>query len=189
MVGTGGKMPISMRIVAVFVAGISSTPALGQAMLGGMITGNDVDRVAEIAAAYGPATRESVNPGEEPWIRAEIDGIVYSISFLNCTAGRDCTSLQLRAWWESDGVHSIEAMNTWNRERRWSAAYLDIDNNATIEFDVNLAGGITAVNFDDTMQWWDAVLREFREDVIDPAYAPPLRKRAFSPRGTGAGRG
>lgn len=138
--------------------------------LGGMVTGQDVDRIIEIAAAYGPAERRSDDDGT-PWIRAEIDGTIYTISFLNCQNGQNCSSVQFRAWWNSDGAHSIEEMNRWNRERRFSDAYLDNSDNATIEFDVNLAGGVTAVNFDDTVQWWQAVLREFRENVIDPGYA------------------
>ena len=36
--------------------------------------------------------------------------------------------------------------------------------------DVNLAGGVSAVNFDDSIQWWQAVIRQFREQVIDPGY-------------------
>jgi hypothetical protein len=166
-------MRLSSRLATITAAGtfLLAGPAFSQANLGGMITGADFARVAQIAGVYGPAEMraEDGNPG--PVITAEIDGIFYSISFLNCNTRTDCTSLQLRAWWESSNAHSIEAMNTWNRDRRWSAAYLDQDGNATIEFDVNLAGGITAVNFDDTMQWWDAVLREFRAEVIDPGYA------------------
>lgn len=165
-------MPHPYRLAALASAGfLLATPVLAQANLGGMITGNDVDRVAQIAAVYGPAERQTEDVADGAWISAEIDGIVYTISFLNCTEGRDCTSLQFRAWWDSAGAHSMDAMNSWNRDRRWSAAYLDSRNNATIEFDVNLAGGITAINLDDTMQWWDAVLREFRDEVIDPAYA------------------
>ncbi|MGY6534842.1 MAG: YbjN domain-containing protein [Pararhodobacter sp.] len=156
-------------VLAIAAALLSATPA--QAQLGGMITGTDIDRVAELAARYGPAERRHDDTGDGPWIRAEIDSVVYTITFLNCTDNENCTSLQLRAWWESAGAHTIEAMNHWNRERRFSKAYLDINNNATVEFDVNLAGGITAVNFDDTLQWWQVVLQEFRETVIDAGWA------------------
>jgi len=149
-------------------------PAAAQAPeLGGIITGLDVDRVLTIARSYGPADRRIDDYDNSPWIRAEIDGIVYTISFLNCQDGQNCSSVQFRAWWTSEGAHTIEQMNQWNRERRFSAAYLDNSGNATIEFDVNLAGGVTAVNFDDTVQWWRAVLREFRSIVIDPAPATP----------------
>lgn len=139
--------------------------------LAGIITGDDVERVTLIAARYGPAERRTDEADNSAWIRAEIDGIVYTISFLNCEDGRNCGSVQFRAWWTSDGAHSLEAMNQWNRDRRFSAAYLDNGGNATIEFDVNLLGGVTAVNFDDTVQWWRAVLRQFRDTVIDPGYA------------------
>ena len=61
-------------------------------------------------------------------------------------------------------------MNQWNRDRRFSSAYLDSGDNATIEFDMNLAGGVTAVNFDDTVQWWQAVLGQFTEMVVTPGF-------------------
>lgn len=157
--------------IALALAGVLALPQGAAAQLGGMITGTDVDRTAEIASAYGPAERRYDDAEESPWIRGEMDGLIYTITFLNCTDGTSCTSLQLRAWWESGGAHTIEQMNEWNRNRRFSAAYLDHNGNATIEFDVNLAGGVTAVNLDDTLQWWQVVLREFRNEVIDPGYA------------------
>jgi hypothetical protein len=162
----------------------ASIPAAAQAPnLGGMITGLDIDRVAAIARAYGPAERQP-DDDEGPWIRGEIEETIYTISFLNCENGTNCTSVQFRAWWNSDGAHTVEMMNDWNRERRFSDAYLDSRGNATIEFDVNLAGGVTAVNFDDTMQWWEAVLREFRSTVITPGYqaANPAPQTPPAPR-------
>lgn len=163
-------LSLGLGLAALGLAG----PALAQVNLGGIVTATDYNRISEIAAAYGPVEDRSDSNGR--WIRGEIDGTTYSIAFLNCgDSGQDCSSVQFRAWWRSEGAHTIEAMNQWNRDRRFSAAYLDGDNNATIEFDVNLEGGVTAVNFDDTMQWWRLVLRQFKEMVIDAGAtaAPP----------------
>ncbi|MCC5971196.1 MAG: YbjN domain-containing protein [Pararhodobacter sp.] len=148
-----------------------SSPLTAQAQIGGMVSGADIDRITELAGAYGPAERQFHDIDDGPWIRAEMDDVVYTISFFNCTEGENCTSVQLRAWWESDDAHSLMQMNDWNRHRRFGAAYLDINDNATIEFDVNLTGGVTALNFDDTLQWWQLVLTEFVETVIEPGYA------------------
>lgn len=159
-------------------ASLVSAPAWAQTgPLTGMVTGLDIDRIADIARVYGPAERQFEDIEDGPWIRAEMDGVVYTISFLNCTNGQNCSSVQFRAWWRSEGDIPIEAMNDWNRERRFSDAYIDDRGNATIEFDVNLAGGVTAVNFDDSVQWWQAVLREFRSTVVEPdgtAGTPPM---------------
>lgn len=145
--------------------------AQAQAPLGGMVTGDSYERIAELAGAYGTIEQRTDEDGTR-WLRGEMDDTVYTISFLNCDdAHRNCTSIQFRAWWESEGSHSMEAMNEWNRGKRFSAAYLDDENNATVEFDVNLAGGVSAVNFDDTIQWWQAVLQQFQQQVIDPGYA------------------
>jgi len=150
-------------------AAVISLPAVAQVPLGGMITGDDYDRIFEIAGAYGPVERRSDDDGR--WIRAELDSIIYTIAFLNCDDNdANCTTVQFRAWWESNGQHNVDGMNQWNRDRRFSAAYMDSSDNATIEFDVNLTGGVTAVNFDDTVQWWQAVLNQFKEMVIDPGF-------------------
>ena len=142
-------------------------PALAQVSLGGMISGNDFERIFEITGAYGPVERRSNDDG--PWIRGELDGTIYTVTFLNCNeANANCTSVQFRAWWDSDGAYTVDHMNQWNRDRRFSAAYLDSQGNPTIEFDVNLAGSVTAVNFDDTVQWWQAVLDQFKDMVIEP---------------------
>ncbi|MCA2010503.1 YbjN domain-containing protein [Cereibacter sphaeroides] len=159
--------PIRTLAAACLAGSLFVAPALAQQNLAGMITGNDIDRIADLARAYGTIERRQDEDGI--WLRGEMDEIVYTISFLNCDDNNaNCSSVQFRAWWESNGAHTIEAMNQWNRDRRFSAAYLDSRDNATIEWDVNLAGGVTAANFDDNIQWWQAVIRQFRDQVIEP---------------------
>jgi len=160
-----------------FLLPLLTTAHPGEAQIGGMITGHDVDRVVELARAYGPAERRFDDAEDGPWIRAEMEGVVYTISFLNCTAGANCGSVQLRAWWQSEGAHTLEQMNDWNRDRRFGAAYLDASRNATVEFDVNLVGGVTAANFDDTLQWWQIVMRAFVNEVIEPGYGDTSNAR------------
>ena len=162
----------SVRLILVagaVSAGLVTAAGAQSVPLGGMITGNDMPRIMELAGAYGPVEQRQDDDGY--WIRGEMDSTVYTISFLNCNDQHmSCTTVQFRAWWESEGAHTMEAMNQWNRDRRFAEAYLDSNNNATIEWDVNLAGGVTAVNFDDSIQWWQSVLQQFREQVIDPGF-------------------
>lgn len=155
-----------LTALSLSAASLAATiPATAQVALGGMITGQDVDRIREIAQTYGTAERRQDRQGV--YIRGEVDGTIYSISLLNCDDNdANCTTVQFRSWWDTQGAIPLEAMNQWNRDRRFSAAYLDEDNNATIEWDVNLAGGVTAVNFDDDLQWWLLVMRQFRDTVI-----------------------
>ena len=163
-------MSVRTLFAPAVLAVLCGAPVLAQQPLVGVVTGNDVARITELAGAYGSIDRREDDEGV--WLRGEMDDTVYSISFLNCNdQHQNCTSVQFRAWWESNGAHTMEAMNQWNRDRRFSSAYLDSQNNATIEWDVNLAHGIPAANFDDSLQWWQAVMRQFREQVIEPGFA------------------
>ncbi|WP_127107441.1 YbjN domain-containing protein [Pararhodobacter zhoushanensis] len=157
---------IAPAVFAVFLTG----PAVAQQPLTGVVTGSDVARITQIAAVYGTIDRREDDAGV--WLRGEMDDTVYSISFLNCNdQHQNCNSVQFRAWWESNGAHTVDAMNQWNQDRRFSSAYLDSRGNATIEWDVNLAHGVPAANFDDSVQWWRTVMRQFREEVIEPGFA------------------
>lgn len=157
-----------LMIAAAGIAASLALPAGAQSVqLGGVVTGNDIQRVMDLAQAYGPVERRQDDDGT--WLRAEFDGLIHTISFLNCNDQRvNCTSVQFRAWWETENRITLERVNQWNRDRRFSSAYLDSNNNASIEWDVTLAGGVTAVNFDDALQWWHTVMGQFRDEVIDP---------------------
>ena len=48
---------------------------------------------------------------------------------------------------------------------RWGRAWLDSDNDPWVDMTVNLKGGITAANLDDTASWWWSVLRDFEDHI------------------------
>ena len=63
-------------------------------------------------------------------------------------------------------------MNAWNRDRRFGKAYIDADGDIAIEMDVNLWGGVTPKNLDDTFDWWRIVLERAGEVFEDAPAAP-----------------
>jgi hypothetical protein len=53
----------------------------------------------------------------------------------------------------------------WNEDRVWGRAFIDPDNDPWIDLAVNLKGGVSPENFNDTVSWWWAVLRDFEEHI------------------------
>lgn len=147
--------------------------------------------VVNIARGWGSAVLETDDAGD-PMIRGRIEGTSYIVYFYGCTENANCTNIQLRASWLMDNI-ALEAMNTWNRERRFGKAYIDSDGNPTIEMTLNLAFGVTARNLDDTFGWWAAILSQFSdhistaegpdavEDAMEPPLAPPTVEGVTDP--------
>ncbi len=159
-----------------FRAGIAPLSALAEAPglqmpCPRLLTAGEIETILARAKSLGAAERQ---PDDVfgAWILAEVDGLVYSISFLNCEEGvESCTTLQFRAIWNSEGAHTTEMMNAWNRDWRFAKAFINASGNATLEYDVSLAGGVTLANFSETLAWWVDLLAAFSETVIEPGYA------------------
>lgn len=118
-------------------------------------------RVLAVVLGYGEAALTTDNLGD-PLIEGRIGEKDYDLFFYDCDDGRRCKSLTFSAAWEG-GDLTDEMMAGWNREKRFGKAYLDEDGNATVEMSVNLHGGVTRVNLDDTIDWWRLVLGEFAD--------------------------
>ena len=88
----------------------------------------------------------------------------YTVAFFDCTQNRDCQSVMFRAGFRASG-QTAEQMADWNREQRFGKAYLDEAGNPVVEFNVNLAGGVTRANLPDSVDRWQAVLAAFAEHV------------------------
>lgn len=58
---------------------------------------------------------------------------------------KKCDDLRLYTFWKIGGNGpNLKKLNTWNNEQRWTKAYMDGDNDAVLEFDLDVRDGITA---------------------------------------------
>lgn len=73
----------------------------------------------------------------ESIVSSSIDGVNFDIYFYACT-GERCTSVQFAAGWTPLAKATPDAVNAWNRDKRYVKAYLDHTNNLWGEYDIDL---------------------------------------------------
>ena len=138
---------------------VAAVPAMGQEL----IDGGKVDEIVTLARGYGAATLED-QPGGNPRIAGNIKGVPYYVFFMNCVTAKPCEDLNFYAAFA--GVKpAMDALNAWNRDKRFGNAYLDADLDAAIEFDVNLEHGVSRDNLDAAFSLWSVLLEQYTEYV------------------------
>ena len=130
-----------------------------------LITAPQVDAIMDVAKGYGSASLGKDDTGD-PLISGRMDGIKYSIYFYGCTDGAQCRDIQFATGWDNSGV-SMSDVNAWNKGKRYGKAYIDDEGDPIVEMSVNLYGGVTRKNLDDTFDWWRTVIKEFESVMID----------------------
>ena len=132
-----------------------------------LIDGTNVKTVSNLASGYGSITAGTDSKGA-PKLTGRIEGTGYAIYFYDCDdASANCTSIQFAAGWSGYDV-SVARINEWNKTKRFGKAYLDDENDPILEMDVNLKGGVSTKNLDDTFDWWATVLKAFKANVLNP---------------------
>ena len=124
------------------------------------VDGTSVDEIANVARGYGSVTMDKATNGD-PMISGKIEGVSYYLFFRNCSdTNVDCEDLNFYAGF-LDNKQTMEAINAWNRDKRFGNAYLDVDLDAAIEFDVNLEHGVSRDNLDAAFSLWSVLLGEY----------------------------
>jgi hypothetical protein len=124
-----------------------------------LVDGSNTDEIANIARGYGSATLDTQSNGD-PKITGKIEGVGYSVYFMNCTDGANCEDLNFYAGF-LDNKQTMDAINAWNRDKRFGKAYLDSDLDAVLEFDVNLEHGVSHENLDAAFSLWGLLLDQY----------------------------
>jgi hypothetical protein len=132
-----------------------ASPALADDIL----DGGKVDDIVALARNYGSASLET-QPDGSPRIAGRIKGVPYYVLFMNCAEGKPCEDLNFYAGF-ANLKPTLDAINAWNRDKRFGNAYLDADLDAAIEYDVNLEYGVTRDNLDAAFGVWSVVLDEY----------------------------
>lgn len=143
-----------------------STLALAPAATGAqtLLDASDPEAIANIARGYGAVEVTSDAVGD-PMLRGRMDGTQYLVLFYGCENGRNCTNIQFRAAWVNTGAVTQNTILAWNRDNRFGKATLDAENDPVIQWDVNLFGGVSRANLDDTFDWWRVVLDGFADHL------------------------
>lgn len=76
------------------------------------------------------------------------------------TVGGDGKNLLL---WSYVQGGSINKVNEWNKQKRFSRAYLDGDGDANVEWDIDLEGGVTMDAVREGIRTFQAVVQVFTE--------------------------
>lgn len=134
-----------------------SAPAQADELIGQ----KSFEEIRELISGFGSAklVRED---GEAPFIEGRIKGLIYQAYFMDCTDENDsCETVLFQATWEKGEHSTLERMNDWNTEMAYGKAFLDEDGDPTLEMVVNLLGGVTRDNFDDSVAVWAYIMGEF----------------------------
>jgi len=94
---------------------------------------------------------------------ADSKAVIY---FYECgKTGKACEYLQLYVGWAMDNRPSYKVINDFNAEERFSQAYIDDEDDPVIEQWITLEGGISDVNFINTVATFGETVEKF-EDII-----------------------
>ncbi|UJW86386.1 YbjN domain-containing protein [Devosia sp. SL43] len=127
------------------------------------ITGADTDEILNAARGYGSASLTEQSNGD-PQITGKINGITYQVYFRNCTNGSDCEDLNFYLGF-LDLKPTLEVINDWNLNKRFSRAYLDGDQDACVEMDLDLVKGVSSEYLDSQFGLWAMVVEQYSEHV------------------------
>jgi len=124
-----------------------------------MLDGNSTSDILNLMRGYGSATLGTQDSGD-PKISGKIDGQAYTMYFSNCSDGKDCEDIDLYAGY-LDVKPAQDLINSWNRDKRFSRAYLDKDGDAGLDMDINLIHGVSQDNLDSTLSVWAQLVKKF----------------------------
>jgi hypothetical protein len=121
--------------------------------------------VAALQAA-GYAAKLGTDKGGDPMITSGASGTNFQIFFYNCTANKDCATVQFHAGYDLKSSPGLEKINAWNSSQRFGRAYLDKEGDPIVEMDVDLDdGGMSRALFIDNMEFWTSLLGKFERHI------------------------
>ena len=152
-------MRIATQVTGALVALVLASTGQAQEV----ITGAHVDAVLDAARSQGEATLTSQQNGD-PLINGRIEDIGYQIFFRNCAGNTNCEDLNFFVGF-LNLKPTLAVINEWNLSKRFSRAYLDKDQDANVEMDLDLVQGVSPAYLEAQMGIWAMVVRQFAAHV------------------------
>ena len=148
-----------------FLAVIALTLAPLSVNAQALVDATDVDIIANLIQDEGYRAVVGVDGVGDPMITSSANGYEFDVFFYGCTDGENCRDIQFSVSFDMEDGMSLTRAQDFNLEQRWAKVYLNEESDPRLEMDANLYGGVSATNFNDTLDWWVIVMNDFIEYI------------------------
>ena len=153
------KSPACLTAIALLCAYAASAPAQS------LVDASDAEKLGEIIRDLGYRATVSTDGVGDPMISTSVGGTDVTIFFYGCEDNANCRTLLFKVGYDLEDGTTLEVINAWNEMNLFGRAYLDDESDPWIEMAVNLYGGVSRANFEDTFDWWDVVVGQFEDHI------------------------
>jgi hypothetical protein len=153
-----------MRSIWLAMAGFAAAwavPAHSQ-----MVRAQDPGSLVRALQEAGYVAKLGTDKVGDPMIGSGVSGTSFQIYFYNCTDHKECATVNFYSSYKLDKPNSLEQINEWNRNKRFTRAHLDQEKNSVLEMDVDLDdGGMSPALFIDNIEFWGNLLPDFERHI------------------------
>jgi len=130
-----------------------------------LVDATDVDIISALIQEEGYRAVVGTDGVGDPMITSSANGFEFDVYFYGCEDGENCRDIQFSAVFDMEDGMSLTSAQDFNLEKRWAKVYLDEESDPRLEMDVNMYGGVSATNFNDTLDWWVIIMQEFMDYI------------------------
>jgi len=145
-----------------FFDSLNKPGAVDAAVAPGLITASRVDLIVAGLEKAGFDVTVAKSDTGAPRITSTDADRPFAVEFYGCNGAFDCGYIQFVAAWDLPKGIDAGKIERWNGDHVWGVATRDGDNDPVLGLSVDLRGGVTPVNFADTVGLWADTLDDFK---------------------------
>ena len=131
-----------------------------------LIDGSNPAALVSIIQDLGYRALLETDGDGDPMIRSSVGGTEFAVVFYGCNENHDgCQILLFKAGYEVEKKIGMEVINRWNATRLFGRAYLDDVSDPWLELVLNVHGGVSRQQFENTFGWWESSVGEFEDEI------------------------
>jgi hypothetical protein len=148
-------------LLAVSMSGPASADPAPQ-----IVDGTNPEALVNIIQDLGYRANLEIDGEGDPMIRSSVGGTQFTVVFYGCGEAHDqCQILMFKAGYEMNEAVGMDVINEWNATRLFGRAYLDEVSDPWIELVLNVHGGVTRQQFENTFEWWETSVGDFEDEI------------------------
>lgn len=132
-----------------------------------LVDATDPEGLVSVFQDLGYRAKLDVDSAGDPIIYSSVGGTDYALQFFGCAEDTNdqCTLLLFKVGYDLDEGTTFDTVNKWNHENVVGKAHLDDVYDPWLSWAVNMHGGVSRKNFEDTIDWWEVIVSDFENHI------------------------